>query len=118
MRVSVGIIDDHPAIIHGVTVMLNMQHDLFVVGAAPTVAELLRHSPGLDVVLLDLLLADGSTPTENLRALANVDAKVIVYSSGDQPALVREASRAGGYGMIRKSAPVEELYAAIRAAGR
>jgi DNA-binding NarL/FixJ family response regulator len=116
MRVSVGIVDDHPAIIHGVTAMLNMQHDLFVVGAAPTVAELLRLSPRFDVVLLDLLLADGSTPTENLRALAEADANVVVYSSGDQPALVREASRAGGYGMIRKSAAASELYEAIRAA--
>ncbi len=117
-RIRVGIVDDHPAIIHGVTAVLNTQEGIFVTGAAPTVAGLLDLSPRCDVVLLDLVLADGSTPTDNLRTLETSDARVIVYSSGDQPALVREASRAGAFGMIRKSAPVSDLAEAIRAAAR
>lgn len=54
-----------------------------------------------------------STPTENLRALAATNARTVIYSSGDQPALVREASRAGGFGMIRKSTSAAETVAAV-----
>jgi DNA-binding NarL/FixJ family response regulator len=82
------------------------------------VQDLLRQEVPLDVVLLDLVLADNSTPTENLRALAATNARTVIYSSGDQPALVREASRAGGFGMIRKSTSAAETVAAVRAAAR
>lgn len=98
--------------------ILGLQEDLFVTAATTSVAKLMSTSPRFDVALLDLVLSDGSTPTENLRALAETGSRVIIYTSGDQPELVREASRAGGFGMIRKSAPVTELYEAIRAAAR
>jgi DNA-binding NarL/FixJ family response regulator len=55
------------------------------------------------VVLLDLQLADGSTPTENVEALTATGAAVLAYTSGDQPRLVREASRTAVAGMVRKS---------------
>ena len=71
-----------------------------------------------DVVLLDLSLDDGSTPAENLGELSATGARVLVYTSGDRPQLVREASRAGAIGMIRKSAPVAVMVDAVRAAAR
>lgn len=118
MAIKIGIVDDHPAVIHGVAAMLNVQEDILVVASGATVQDLLRQEVPLDVVLLDLVLADNSTPTENLRALAATNARTVIYSSGDQPALVREASRAGGFGMIRKSTSAAETVAAVRAAAR
>jgi len=118
MRITVGIVDDHPAVIHGVRAMLGVHDDIFVVATAPTVAALLEQTDDFDVVLLDLMLADRSTPTANIRALQGTGARVVIYSGGEQPALIREASRAGGFGMIRKSTSTAETVEAIRAAAR
>ena len=90
MKARVGIVDDHPAVLLGVTAILNAQPDMHVVATSTTVAGLLQAETRFHLVLLDLVLADGSTP-------------VLAYTSGDQPRLVREAARAGVIGMIRKS---------------
>lgn len=118
MRITVGIVDDHPAIIHGITGMLALQPDIFVTAAAASVRDLLAQASRFDVVLLDLSLPDQATPTENIRALAPSGARVLIYSSGEQPELVREASRAGAFGMIRKSTSAAETIAAVRSAAR
>ena len=103
MKARVGIVDDHPAVLLGVTAILNAQPDMHVVATSTTVAGLLQAETRFHLVLLDLVLADGSTPTENVRRLAVTQAPVLAYTSGDQPRLVREAARAGVIGMIRKS---------------
>jgi DNA-binding NarL/FixJ family response regulator len=71
-----------------------------------------------DVTLLGLHLGDGSTPTENVTRLRATGALVIAYTSGEQPALVHEAVRAGVAGMIRTTDPTAVLLARIRAAVR
>ena len=118
MRIRVGLVDDHPAVIHGVAAMLALQEDITVTARAATVRELLDQESRFEVVLLDLLLRDGSTPEENIRALEPTGAHVVIYSSGEIPELVREASRAGALGMIRKSTGAPETIHAIRAAAR
>ncbi|MFT4109932.1 response regulator transcription factor [Propionicimonas sp.] len=114
MRARIGIVDDHPAVILGVASVLNAQSDLLVVGTAASVPELLAQGPPLDGVLLDLSLADDSTPTENLQALAALEVPVLVYTSGDRPHLVREAARAGAAGMLRKSELPDAIVLAVR----
>lgn len=118
MRVRVGFIDDHPSMIIGVASMLGKTPDLVLAGAAASVTELLARQLPLDVVLLDLLLADGSTPTENISALRAAGVRVLVFTSGERPALLQEASRAGLDGMIRKSAKPEAIVQAIRQIAR
>lgn len=118
MRAVVGIVDDHPAVVLGVATLLGVQPGLVVAASGATVAELLSRHTAFDVVLLDLSLGDASTPAENLRALAGTGARVLVYTTGDRPQLVREASRAGAIGMIRKSAPAAVMVDAVRAAAR
>jgi len=117
-KVRVGIVDDHPAVVIGVVRIVNTQPDLSVAAAAGTVDELLQQADELDVVLLDLVLADLSTPTKNVRALERTGAHVVVYTTGDRPALVREAGRAGVAGMIRKSETPHALLCAIRSVMR
>ncbi len=114
MRARIGIVDDHPAVILGVASVLNAQPDLMVVGTAASVPELIAQGQQLDGVLLDLSLADDSTPTENLQALAALDVPVLVYTSGDRPHLVREAARAGAAGMLRKSELPDAIIVAVR----
>jgi DNA-binding NarL/FixJ family response regulator len=115
MRARIGIVDDHPAVLLGVTSVLDVDPDLMVVSTAASVSELLAHGRDLDAVLLDLNLADGSTPTQNLDDLVEVGVPVLVYTSGDRPHLVREAARAGAAGMVRKSESPEVVIAAVKA---
>ncbi|MCW5950811.1 MAG: response regulator transcription factor [Propionibacteriaceae bacterium] len=114
----VGIIDDHPAIILGTTSIVNAHPALVVTGAGASVAELLASGATYDVLLLDLILADGSRPADNVAAFVSRGIPVLAYTSGDRPELVQEAGRAGAIGVIRKSEPPKRLIAAIQAALR
>ncbi len=118
MRIRLGIVDDHPSLLLGLEVLFAPIRDIQVVATAPTVRELLRIDDLLTLVLLDLSLGDGSTPTGNLRTLQQAGVPALVFSAADQPALVREASRFGALGMVCKSAPQEEVLSAVRQAAR
>jgi len=115
VRARVGVVDDHPSVILGVGSILNAQDGMFVAAWGATVPELLAQETRFDVVLLDLVLADGSTPSSNIRALEPTGAPVLAYTSGDQPSLVREAARAGAIGMVRKSELPATIVEAVRA---
>lgn len=118
MTIRVGIVDDHPAMLLGTSVFLGGFEDLRVVAAVKTARALTYRCPELDVVLLDVVLGDGTSPAQNLRTLAPLHARVIAYTVGDRPRLVREAARAGVVAVIRKSQPLMAIVEAIRAAHR
>lgn len=117
-KARVGIVDDHPSVVLGVSSILDAQPDMHVVASGATVAELLEQESMLDVVLLDLVLADGSTPAANVRALESTGAPILAYTSGDRPALIREAGRAGAIGMVHKAESPAGIVDAVRAALR
>ena len=114
----VGVIDDHPAVLLGVTAILNASPDLHVVATAASAIELLDMEHRFDLILLDLALTDGSTPSWNVKQLEKTGALILAYTTADQSALIREASRAGVVGMIRKTAASSELVSAVTSAGR
>jgi len=118
IRLRVGMVDDHAAVVLGVSAIFRAQDDVAMVIAAATVVDLLSADVTVDVVLLDLLLSDGSTPASNLRLLRPLGVPVIAYTSGEHPALVRQAARHHVAGMIRKSQPASVLLDAVRAAAR
>src|SRR5690606_32803799 len=94
-----------------------------VVFAGSTVGDYLRwrrQSGGAppDVVVLDLTLGDGTTVTENVRALVDDGASVVIHSVADRPATVREALAAGVSGVVSKSSRLEEVLAAIHTVAR
>ena len=89
--------------------------DLQLVATSDSVRGLLQRAADLDVVLLDLILADGSTPAENIRALRSAGYPVLALTSGERPQLVREAGRSGVAGMVRKSEPADVILTQIRA---
>jgi DNA-binding NarL/FixJ family response regulator len=63
--------------------------------------------------VLDLSLADGSKPAENVSRLIEAGAKVLVFSIADKSSLVTDALRAGAAALIRKSQSMAELAEAI-----
>ena len=115
---SVGIVDDHEVTVLGVVALLAETPDLRVAGHGATVGELLAAGEAHDVVVLDLRLADGSNPRDNVATLIATGARVLAYTSGEDPALVRAAARAGICGMVRKGEPPEVLVEAVRQAAR
>ncbi|MGV9669418.1 MULTISPECIES: response regulator [unclassified Gordonia (in: high G+C Gram-positive bacteria)] len=118
MTWRIGVVDDHESVIEGVRAFLGDSSDVEFVRGAPTVAGLLTAlgDDGLDLVVLDLRLNDGTTPADNIAALADAGMATLIYTSGDEPYLVREAAGAGTLGVVRKSAAKAEVCAAIRAA--
>lgn len=113
---QIGVVEDHSAVVLGVQAMLSGRPDLVVAASAPTVPDLLNQRVSLDFVLLDLRLADGSSPTANVDRLRNAGLEALVFTGAENPYLVRLAAKAGVLGVIRKSAPTEQVVEAIAAA--
>jgi DNA-binding NarL/FixJ family response regulator len=113
MSITVGIVDDHEAIRLGFAGACQ-QRGLDIVGSAATVEELISNvelKP--QIVVLDLSLADGSEPAENVRALIDQGSEVIIFSIADRKHQVRQALSAGAATLITKSQQMDELFAAI-----
>ncbi len=111
-----GVVDDHEQIVRGLRSTFADHDDLELVAGSDTVAGLLTTTTDLDLVLLDLRLDDGTTPLTNIAALTEEDIPVLVYTSGDEIYLVRQAASAGVMGVIRKNARETELLDGIRSA--
>ncbi|WP_375546167.1 response regulator transcription factor [Dietzia cinnamea] len=112
----IGVVEDHSSVVLGLEVMLARHPGLTVAASAATVPELVACGHELDLVLLDLRLADGSSPTANVEQLRAAGHAVLVFTGAENPHLVRLAARAGVLGVVRKSAPEEVVVEAIAAA--
>lgn len=115
-RPRIAIIDDHEVVVLALGTALSDHDSLEFVGSATTVAALLSQRLRADLVVLDLSLRDGSTPADNVTALTASGTSVIVLTAGENPYLIREVSRTDALGIIRKSAPVDEILAALELA--
>lgn len=113
---QIGVVEDHSAVILGLKAMLTDHPNVEVAATAPTVTDLLNQQIPLDFVLLDLRLADGSSPTANVERLRAAGLEALVFTGAENPYLVRLAAKAGVLGVIRKSAPTKQVVDAIAAA--
>jgi DNA-binding NarL/FixJ family response regulator len=113
----VALIDDHEIVRVGIADLLAAQPSIEVVASVSTVAELFALDASPDLVVLDLRLADGSAPGDNVAAIREQGLDTLVLTGGDDPRLVRSAARAGVLGVIRKAAPASELVDALLRAG-
>ncbi|GAB41273.1 MULTISPECIES: response regulator [Gordonia] len=109
VRARIGVVDDHEQIVRGLRATFAEHDGVELVAGADTVAGLLAVTTELDLVLLDLRLDDGTTPLTNIAALTDAGIPVLVYTSGDELYLVRQAASAGVLGVIRKNAREAEL---------
>ncbi len=113
----VALVDDHEIVRVGIAELLASQPSIDVVASVATVSELFALDTRPDLVVLDLRLADGSTPGDNVAAIRDHGLDTLVLTGGDDPRLVRSAARAGVLGVIRKAAPASELVDALLRAG-
>ena len=112
--IEVIVIDDHRVVGLGVKAAFENRGVAASISWAPTVRDAKRLRG--QVAILDLRLADGSDPDRNIADLNGRAIPVVVYTSGDDPYLVRRAIAGGALSIIRKSAPPEDLVEAVLAA--
>ena len=119
-RIHVFLVEDDPDWIKSMTVFLNAQEDMIVVGAAesPEQAIAMAQVLSFDIVLMDIQLTAGRL--DGIYAAAEIlerkpDAKVIMLTSLDDELVITQSYTAGAVNYIEKS-NFEELPAAIRSA--
>ncbi len=112
----VALVDDHAIVEVALRAALADITSVEFQGVSPTVHDLLAEHGDAELVVLDLRLADGSSPISNVSALREHGMRVIAYTSGEDPYLVRLVARTEVLGIVRKSAPVDVLLETIRAA--
>lgn len=121
MTVRVALVDDHPVFRIGMAALLGSLAGVEVVGTAAGAAEaraLLTGggAPGVDVVIMDLDLGDGSGVDVTREVVAaRPGAAVLVMSMHEDDDAVVAAVRAGARGYLVKSAPPEQVERAVRA---
>lgn len=117
--VRVGVVDDHESVRLGLKVAFIDAGFDFVLEAA-SVTEFVGKLGGreCDVVVLDLSLGDGSTVTDNVKAVQALGCAVLVHSIADRVALVREALAAGAAGVIPKSSATRTVLTAVATVAR
>jgi two-component system, NarL family, response regulator NreC len=116
--IRVVLADDHAILRSGLTLLINAQSDMQVVGESgfgDDIAGVLARTKA-DVLLLDISMPGNS----GLQALKEVHlkhptTKVIMLTMHDNLAFVRYAMSAGASGFVLKQAADQELIAAIRA---
>lgn len=116
--VSIVIADDHTVVRDGLRLLLEAETDMVVVAEADEVSGTLRvvnaHKP--NVLILDVALtgASGLDALPWLAAEAPATA-ILVLTMNKDPAVARQALRAGALGFVLKEAAGTELVRAIRA---
>lgn len=117
-KISIVLIEDHVIVRSGLTMFLNSQPDMIVVGEAADGKEgLLRlHAVHPDVVITDLSMPkglDGFTTLQEIR-LSFPDVPVLVLTMYDDEIYLKEALRLGAHGLVLKQTDPYQLLTAIR----
>lgn len=114
--IRVGIVDDHPVVLDGLAASLAGQPGIDVAWSAGTLAEARRSMEAIacDVVLVDVRLPDGSGL--DLIAPSTAGPAFVVLSSFDRPQYARAAYQRGASGYLLKTAPMDEIVAALHIA--
>jgi DNA-binding NarL/FixJ family response regulator len=116
-KIRILCVDDHAVVRDGIGAILNLQSDMTLVASAATGREALEQYRSVrpDITLMDLRLADMSG-FDAIRAIRSefANAKIVVLSSYEGDADIREAMDAGAQGYVAKGMVREELLDVIR----
>ena len=113
--ITVLIVEDHPIVREGVTMVLERERDIDVVGAADTISEGLRLAAKLnpDVILLDLKLPDADA-FDGVASFARERRSIVVFTAYEADDDVFRAIRGGARGYLLKGSPAAEIAKAVR----
>jgi DNA-binding NarL/FixJ family response regulator len=116
--IKVVLADDQELVRTGFRMILGAERDVEIVGEAAdgdeAVAQVARLRP--DVVLMDIRMPrmDGLAATRTILARPAAPTRVLILTTFDHDEYVFQALRAGASGFILKTAPADQLVAAVR----
>ncbi|PMC74362.1 response regulator transcription factor [Brachybacterium sp. UMB0905] len=114
--IRVMLVDDHEVVRRGIVTAIESSPALRVIGEASSVAEARRRLPAIrpDVLVVDLQLPDGTgiDVMDAARDL-NPEQTMLVLTSFDDDAALRESRAAGAAGLMLKSARSQEIVESI-----
>jgi DNA-binding NarL/FixJ family response regulator len=114
---AVFVVDDHPIVRQGLTLLINQESDLTVCGEAEemqsALASIFAVKP--DIVIVDISLngPDGLELLKNVR-ISSPRLPVLVLSMHDESIYAERALRAGANGYIMKQEATEKVLVALR----
>jgi len=116
-RSAVLIVDDHPIVRQGLTLLINREPDLAVCGDAEEAASALSRIEELkpDLIVVDISLngPDGLDLLKSIRA-RDPNLPVLILSMLDESLYAERALRAGANGYIMKQEATDRVLVAIR----
>jgi CheY-like chemotaxis protein len=116
-RVRVLLVDDHEIVRQGLVSLLSEEESIEIVGEASNGREAVNLADQLkpDVVIMDVSmpLMDGYEATRQIKANLP-QMRVVALSMYNEPEAMENMQRAGAEGYVLKTAPFDELLAAIR----
>lgn len=116
-RNRIALVDDHPAVLEGLTELINREDDLVVCATASNARDILKalDKRQVDLVIVDMLLKNttGLQVTEHLRS-RYPRLYILILSMSDAPHHVRGAFQAGARGYVTKDEVSGEIIVAIR----
>ena len=116
-KTRILIADDHPIVRYGLSQLINQQPDMCVSAAASGMTEALQaiESGKVDFVIAGVTLGDGSGIDLIKHVKSQFDKlPMLVFSMHDESLFAERVLRAGAFGYLMKSEPVEKILAAIR----
>lgn len=116
-KIRVLVVDDHAVVRQGLSMFIEMQEDMQVVGEGANGIEAVELAARLkpDVILLDLMMPqlDGVEATQRIMAQMP-QARVLILTSFGEDDKVFPAIRAGAQGYLLKDIQPRELVQAVR----
>lgn len=116
--ISVLLVDDQSMLRAGLRMLLEAQPDIEVVGEASNGSEAVAAVAELapDIVLMDVEMpgTDGIAATEALTSDPAISARVLILTTFQRDDYLFDSLRAGASGFLLKTAPAEDLVAAVR----
>src|ERR1700680_3642092 len=113
----VFVVDDHPIVRQGLTLLINQESDLAVCGEAEemhsALSAILAVRPDILIVDISLNGPDGLELLKNIR-ISSPRLPVLILSMHDESIYAERALRAGANGYIMKQEATEKVLVALR----
>jgi DNA-binding NarL/FixJ family response regulator len=116
-KTRIYVVDDHPIVRQGLTLLIDREPDLMVCGEAEEAQAAMREIPTChpDILVVDISLngPDGLELLKNIR-LRHPGLPVLILSMHDESIYAERALRAGANGYIMKQEATEKVLVALR----
>ena len=117
-KIRIMLLDDHPAIRHGIAMSINLENDMLVTAECSNVQDALMviSREQTDLVLVDISLEGEADGFDFIRAAGERygQVKTLVLSMYDEALYAEKAIIAGAAGYMTKKEPVENIINGIR----